>query len=279
MFAQQSPLLGKSLEQILDGFYDTSKSEALAKLDPTWPEAQGPSYHEVLGQPNPANPLPPQLHGNMAPNQQMAPWQQQQQQPPQQQQPMGNQAPPAAGGAPPVQGGNAPQTMPQQGFMMPPGGQNNQMFQPMFQGPGNQMPPQRPQNAGNMPPQEQQPMQFQQQNMMAPQQGPGQAMAVPSGMVNQQGGQNPGGMMMQPMGGAMPKFGGGVQVMMMPTGQYAPQGGFPQQQGQPGQPGPQPGGPPGGPQQPGHWQQAPHMMPVHMQQVGPRGPHNMGGHE
>ena len=27
--------------------------------NPGWPEAQGPSYREVLGQPNPSNPLPP----------------------------------------------------------------------------------------------------------------------------------------------------------------------------------------------------------------------------
>merc|ERR1712118_515143 len=101
----------------------------------------------------------------------------------------------------------------------------------MYQGPGGgQMPAQRPQNSGNMPPQEQQPMGgFNQQNMMAPQPGPAQGMAVPSGMVNPQGGQNPGGFTMAaPMpGGAIPKF-GAVQMMMVPTGQY-PQGGFPQQ--------------------------------------------------
>merc|ERR1712224_1060600 len=129
--------------------------------------------------------------------------------------------------------------------------------QPMYQGPGGQMPAQRPQNAGNMPPQEQQPMGgFNQQGMMAPQPGPAQGMAVPSGMVNPQGGQNPGGFTMA----AAPMPGGAVQMMMVPTGQY-PQGGFPQQQGQPGQPGPQPGGPPGGPQPHGQWQQT-HMMPV-----------------
>merc|ERR1712139_393896 len=110
-----------------------------------------------------------------------------------------------------------------------------------------------PQNAGNMPQQEQQPMNFQQQNMMAPQPGPGQGMAVPSGMVNPQGGQNPQGMMMMQPG--QPKY--GVQMMMVPTGPgQFPQQGFQPQQGQPGQPGPQPGGPPGGPQPAGHWQQA-----------------------
>merc|ERR1712100_479548 len=152
-------------------------------------------------------------------------------------------------------GNNAPQMMPQQNaFIMAPQNQNNQMYQPMYQGPGGggQMPQQRPQNSNNMPPQDQQqPMGgFNQQNMMAPQPGPGQTVAMPSGMVNPQGPQGAQGFTMQPMpGGAVPKF--GVQMMMVPAGQY-PQGGFQPQQGQPGQPGPQPGGPPGGPQQ-GNW--------------------------
>lgn len=274
MFALNIDLLKKSLVEILDGFYECSKIEALAQQEPGWPEAQGPSYRDVLGQPvSMPGPI-----GNMggAPQPVMGapPWQQPQQQP------MG-QAPPGA----PVQGGNAPQMMPQQGFMVAQapgaGGQNAQMFQPMYQGPGAPtMPAQRPQNAGNMqPPQDQQPMGFNQQNMIAQQPGPAQGMAV-NMQVNPQTGQNPGGgFTMQPMqGGAMPKY--GMQVMMVPTGQF-PQNFVPQQGQQAGPPGgPGPGGPPGGPQ-PGHWQQA-HMVPAHMmqQQVGPRGPpHPMAGHE
>lgn len=269
------------LDDILDCFFNSQKGDSLGS-EPGWPEAQGPSYHEVLGQPNPSNPLPPNV-GNMAPQPGMgAPWQQQQQ-------PIG-QAPPGA----PVQGGAgaAPQMMPQQNFMVPQTGPNmnqgqGQMFQPMYQGPGGgQMPAQRPQNANNMPPQDQQAMAFNQQSMMAPQPGapgPQQGMAVPSGMVNPQGGPIQGGMMMMPggqpmQGQAMPKFQGMQMVMMQPPGHYQQQQ-F-QQQGQPGQPGPQPGGPPGGPQNPqGHWQQN-QMMPVQMMQGGPRGPpHPMGGHD
>lgn len=292
MAAQQKPMtpspnfdtfanntsLQKKLDDILDCFYGSSKNEHLPGLDPSWPEAQGPSYHEVLGQPNPANPLPPV--GNMAQPMGGAPWQQQQQ-------PMG-QGP--QGGAPAQGGNNAPQMMPQQNFMMAQPGQGGQMYQPMYQGPGGgQMPPQgqRPQNSNNMPPQEQQPMGgFNQQGMMQMPPGPGQAVAMPQGMAQGPQGQQGQQMMMMP-NGAVPKF--GVQMMMVPAGQYA-QGGFPPQRGEPGgpntsfsqgpgQPGSQPGGPPGGPQQQGHWQQH-HMMPGQMQQVGPRGPPPpMGGHE
>jgi len=277
-FSAHTATLSMKLDDIMDCFFNTSKSEVLASLEPNWPEAQGPSFHEVLGQPNPpVGNMPGQPIGGpqwQPPQQQQQ--QQQQQQPPQQ--PMG-QAPPG----PPMQGGQqgGPQMMPQMmgQQMMAPGGQMPPMFHPQagqYQGQGGgQMPPQRPQNNNNMQPQDQQPMGFNQQNMMQAQPGP-QGMAVPSGMVNPQGGPNQGGFAMQPMpGGAMPKFGQQQVMMMVAPGQYPQQ--F-QPQGQQGQPGPQPGGPPGGPQQ-GHWQQT-HMMPVQMMQGGPRGPpHPMGGHE
>merc|ERR1712157_539893 len=99
------------LDDIMDCFFNTSKSEVLGSLEPNWPEAQGPSFHEVLGQPNPSNQLPPV--GNMAGQpiggpQWQPPQQQQQQQPPQQ--PMGQDPP-----GPPMQGGQqgGPQMMPQ----------------------------------------------------------------------------------------------------------------------------------------------------------------------
>jgi small nuclear ribonucleoprotein (snRNP)-like protein len=230
MFPVNSQLLEKKLEKILDSFYETFRREdnvgALSQLEPQWTEAQGPSYKDVLGQPVS---LPGPV-GNMGAPQPMAamaaPWQPQQQ-------PMG-QGPP---GPPQGQGGNAPQMMQQPVMFQAPGGQNQPMFQPMFQpGPNASMPPQRPQNAGNMgPPQDQQPM------------GDGnphgmdyyvKAKQQPQGgqfMVSPPGGQGQGGMMMMMVpqqGGAMPKYG---QVMMAPAGQF-PQ--FPQGGGQPGGPGP-----------------------------------------
>jgi small nuclear ribonucleoprotein (snRNP)-like protein len=267
MFPVNSQLLEKKLEKILDSFYDTFRREsyeALSQLEPQWTEAQGPSYKDVLGQPVS---LPGPV-GNMGAPQPMAmaaPWQPQQQ-------PLGQGPPPPQG-----QGGNAPQMMQQPVMFQAPGGQNQPMFQPMFQpGPNASMPPQRPQ-AGNMPPpQDQQSM------------GDGnphgmdyyvKAKQQPQGgqfMVSPPGGQPQGGMMMMMVpqqGGAMPKYG---QVMMAPAGQF-PQ--FPQGGGQPGGPGP--GGPGGNPHG-GQWQVAnAHMVPGHMmQQVGPRGPpHQMGGHE
>jgi hypothetical protein len=267
MFAINSEYLNKSLTQILDGFFECSKVEALAQQEVGWPEAQGQSYKDVLGQPV-AMPSPV---GNMGPPQPGMPaaWQ------PQQGMPM-SQGPPGA----PVQGGNAPQMMPVQGgnFMVAQapgggaGGQTAQMFQPMYsQGPGGPMPGQRPQNPANsmQQPQDQQPMQNFQQGMIAQQPGP-QNMAV-NMQVNPQGGQNPGGFTMPMQGGAMPKY-GAMQMVMVPTGQFQPGQFVPQQGGQqgPGQPGP--GGPPGGPQPGGPWQQGHMAMPHMMQQVGPRGP-------
>lgn len=268
-FPTNNALLEKKLETLLDSFYESFNVEALGQLEPQWNEAQGPSYKDVLGQPVP----PPGPIGNMGAPQPMAmgaPWQQQQQQQ------MG-QGPP--GGPPQGQGGNAPQMMQQPVMFQAPGGQNQAMFQPMFQpGPNASMPPQRPQNAGNMPPPQDQQMgdgnphsmDFYMKAKQQPQGG--QFMVSPPGGQPQGGGMM---MMMVPgQGGAMPKYG---QVMMAPAGQF-PQ--FPQGGGQPGGPGP---GGPGGNQHGGQWQVAnAHMVPAHMmQQVGgPRGPpHQMGGHD
>jgi len=110
--------LHMKLDDILDGFLGNSKSEVLRQLDPAWPEAQGASYKDVLGQPNPSSPLPPASMA--APHQQPQQMQQQQQQ----QQPMGRGP---MGQTGPVQG-QAPQMMPQQGFMMAAPGQNPQVF-------------------------------------------------------------------------------------------------------------------------------------------------------
>merc|ERR1712224_662726 len=77
MFGPASAHLSKKLEDILDCFYGSSKDEALDAKDSNWPEAQGPSYHEVLGQVNPAIAVPP--IANIGAQPMAAPWQQQQQ--------------------------------------------------------------------------------------------------------------------------------------------------------------------------------------------------------
>lgn len=268
----------RKLEDILDSFYDVIKVDSSSEkfsgpLEPKWSEASGPSFKEVLGQPNQQlQPMMAQLNpGGGMPGS----WQPQN---------MG-QLPPGGAQLP---ANAAPQMMPQPGYMMPnaPGGQPQQMFQPMYQGgaPPGQAPIQQrpPQNPGNVQQQQgnvqQQPMVFNQQ--MA-QQGnmPPQAMAMPAGMVQVQGGgQNPGAVQMT---GPVPKF--GMQVMMVPAG-YNPnqQQGFPQPQPMQGQPGPQQGQP-GQPGQPGPQGGGPpsQMMqqPVYHRQMGMAPPHQMTGHE
>jgi len=251
VFAMNSKFGDCPLETFLDGFAErsnfNSKNHLSAlKEDTSWSEATGPSFHDILGQPNPMMPIG-QLSSSTMPGQ----WQQQ----PgmgQMGAPAG-QAPGQAGAQPqmmvqqggPGQAGN-PQMMGQQGFMMAqaPGGQPQQMFQPMYPAPAGAAPMQPPGGkGGQMPAQQGQQMAFNQQvQQMMP--GPGgQQMAMPGNMV--QGGQN------------MPKFGGmpgnmpGNMVMMVPAGQGMPQGmmvpqGMPAQPGQPGQPAQE--SPGGGPQ-------------------------------
>lgn len=236
VFSTNSDMHRRKLDDILDSFFDQSNREDLGGLEPRWGEATGPSYKSVLGEPNPQM-TPPPINAGTMPGQ----WQPQQ---------MGGQMHPGA----PLQPGQNPQIMGQPGsYMMAnaPGGQPQQIFQPMYQqAPGQTAPQmQRPQNPSNIPQQGPQPMVFgnQQQAMVGQGNQPGMPaqMAMPAGMVQVQPGQNPGQNMMQ----AVPKF--GMQVMMVPAG-YAPQQFMPQQGG-PGQPGPQqgqpqPGGPQGGPQ-------------------------------
>lgn len=244
----------KSLGNILDAMLQQAGTTAPDTVGPDWPEAQGPSFHGVLGEPGQMKPPTNQLPQHDQHQQQQMPNQQQrshnsnhgnQQQRPQgppdqvQQQvrPMG---PPGAQQQP---------GMPPQGYMVaqgPPGQGGQQM---MFQMPGQGGP-------GNMMPIQGMPMQGQNVMMMAGQ--PGMQMMNPQmmnmqGMMvapGQQGGQMPQGGMM-----GVPQMGGHDQQqqqmmfvpMMMPTDQaYAmnPQG--------------YPGQPQGGP---GNQPQAPYMMP------------------
>mmetsp|Transcript_31321 Transcript_31321/g.57415 ORF Transcript_31321/g.57415 Transcript_31321/m.57415 type:complete len:953 (+) Transcript_31321:107-2965(+) len=76
-------LLRKSLLDLLDPFFDRSSRESADYAELVWPDASGPSFHEVLGQPNPANPMPPV---GAIPQGGGMPWQQQQQQQAQQDQ-------------------------------------------------------------------------------------------------------------------------------------------------------------------------------------------------
>lgn len=222
----------ESLERILDSFFESCDGERPEVLSPDWPEAQGASYHDVLGQPNLQNPLPPVQPTPSPQAGSMPAWQQG---PGQMQQPG-------------VQPG-MPQQMPQAFMGQGPGGQA-----PMYP----QMCPQmRPQNGGAG----QQQMGFQPQMMMVPTQG------VPGGMGGQ--GQNPGNMAMGAVpkfgGQQAPTM---MVPMMMPAGQYPGQFGGPQgmQPGQmPGQPGPQ-----GGPQQNQMMQQQ--MYRQHMGPGGPQHP-------
>mmetsp|Transcript_139118 Transcript_139118/g.242063 ORF Transcript_139118/g.242063 Transcript_139118/m.242063 type:complete len:764 (-) Transcript_139118:104-2395(-) len=214
-------LLRKSLLDLLDPFFDRSSRESADYAELVWPDASGPSFHEVLGQPNPANPMPPV---GAIPQGGGMPWQQQQQQ----------QAPGQMPPSGPAPGGQ--QMMGQPGMMVPqgaPGGQPGQMYQPMYPAPPGGVPAQRPPN-GNVQMQGQQgPMVFHNQPQTMMQQQPSM---MPAGMVQVQQGQ-PGVNM-----GAVPKFPGQVLINSVMPGQY--QQGFPQVQ-QPGQP---PGAPPGGPQ-------------------------------
>ncbi|CAE8654056.1 unnamed protein product, partial [Polarella glacialis] len=264
----------KGLTEILEPFFLRARGSTPDSAAPDWPDAKGPSYHEVLGQPNPSSrPLmAPQGCGGQGHMQTMGGgWQpqgqqmmQQVQQPGQQPQqghqvqqqqgPGDQQGPPMAG----MGGVGGPQMM-QQGFVVsngPPGGPPQQMYGNMY-GPGGcqghqgqGMPPNMMVLPGG-------------QTMMA--QG-GQQM-VPMGMVaGGQGGQNPnmvGGM------APMPKFGGNQQqmvvmpVLMSGPGQYQ-QTAFMPQTMQGGQmPGPQgpPGGPPQGDGGQGMMQQQPGMYP------------------
>jgi len=52
-------LLKKPLDDLLNSFFDRFRGESSEQIMPVWEEATGPSFHQVLGQPNPANPLPP----------------------------------------------------------------------------------------------------------------------------------------------------------------------------------------------------------------------------
>jgi len=268
--SNSDPFHNKKLSDILEGFFDHIHRDSWDHNEPKWTEAKGASFKEVLGQPNQQlQPMMAQLNlaGAMPGS-----WQPQQM----------AQMPPGAQGMP---ANAAPQMMGQPGYMMPnaPGGQPQQMFQPMYQGGGNppgQPPMQQrpPQNPGTAPQGQMQPMQFNQQMVQQGNMQP-QAMAMPTGMVQVQAGQNPGAVNMS---GPMPKF--GMQVMMVPAG-YNPQQGFPQPQPMQGQPGPQQGHP-GQPGQQGHpgpqgGGPQPQMMqqPVYQRQMGMAPPHQMPGHE
>lgn len=208
-FEVSPELLKKSLEQVLDTFYENGTAgEKAWTVVPAWPDVGHVSFKEVLGQPNPNNPLPPVgaiaagSAGFGAPagggGTMPGAWQGQ----------AAGQMPPTT----PVPGGpGTPTQMVPQGFMVAPspanGGQQ-QMYPPMFPGPGGAVPV------------------FNQQTIMG-----GQGSMMPAGMVAQQGGGTPGAMT------PVPKFGSqvGPGMVMTPVGQF-PQGFVPQQaMGQPGQ--------------------------------------------
>lgn len=235
-------MLRRSLHEVLDKLLEKSMTEKPEACTPEWPGATGVSFHEVLGQPNPANPLPPM--GAMAGGCQG-----------------GGGTAPGWGGPAQVPPGGGPQMMPQ-GFMVPTGagGPQSQMGYPqMYGGQG------QPQQPG--PGQQQQP----QSGPQGPQAG---QQPQPGPMVFQQGMGQPG--LQMPTGGgqgtmgAMPKFGQMVPVML-PAGQFGPQGFVPQQ---------------GQMMPPGQMMQQGQMMQpgaFHMQrggQMGGPGPgHQMGGHD
>lgn len=210
-------VLRKTLPDLLEPFLDRVRRETPDTASPQWPTANGPSYREVMGQQKLgpgaqgcggfARPGPPQgvMQGGMPG---AGGWQQQ--------------------GMAQMPPGGQPQMM-QPGFMVAnaPRGQQPQMHQqmyggapvdgmvPVMGGPGQQQQQQRPPNGGgggNMPPGQQQPMAFNWQTMMVPQNA-----NQPMGMVNAPGDQNAGGMAM----GTMP---GQAQMMVM-----YPQGFMPQQ--------------------------------------------------
>eukprot|EP00931_Biecheleriopsis_adriatica_P076813 TRINITY_DN50485_c0_g1_i1.p1 TRINITY_DN50485_c0_g1~~TRINITY_DN50485_c0_g1_i1.p1 ORF type:complete len:708 (+),score=153.23 TRINITY_DN50485_c0_g1_i1:189-2312(+) len=285
----------KSLTDLLEPFFHRAKSSAPDSSAPEWPDAKGPSYKDVLGQPNPrAQPqmMPtgpggcgggqmPAMGGGWQPQGQPMMGQPGQQQP--QQQP-GQQVQQQPGPQQQVQQQGGPQNQDQGAPPMGVGGCQGggmavvpQMMQQNFvvgnaQGPGgpggppNQMQygqmyggPGGPghQGQGGMGPQA---IVFNQPTMM----GQGGSQMVPMGMVAAQG-QNPGN-----MGGMapMPKFGGGnqqqmvvVPMMLAGPGQYNQQAfmqGGPMQQGGMAQGGP-PGGPPQGDGSQGQMMQQPGM--------------------
>lgn len=233
-YASTPEYQGRTLERILDLCFGQCDGEHLPGHTPDWPEAQGASYHEVLGQPKNSAPMP---HAQ------------------QMQGPQGGQMP----------GPGGPWQQQQFGMAQGPGGQAPMGYPQMCP----QM-QQRPQNAGGggAPPQ-QGPGQGPNQGMMnfQPQMMQGGQGMMPAGMVG------PGGQPMWQMGMNPGQFGGqGGQAMMvpmmMPAGQHPGQQGMMMgmhgQQGQPGQPG-QPGPQGGGPQQG-------QMMPqMYRQQMGPGG--------
>lgn len=220
----------KGLGDILEMFFQRAKHSSPESAAPDWPDAKGPSYKDVLGQPNPqasarvgAANLGAAQHMQQM---QGGGWQQQnqgQQQQPQQtgQQVQQQQVPQQ--NAPPNQEQQGGPQMVGQGMTMQPmmpqafvvnnasGGQQNQMqYGQMYGGPGQGQPHQ------------------------------GQGMAQPTIVFNQAGGMPQGGVNMVPMqlqnqqgqmagvtaGGAMPKFGGPQQqmvvvpMMLANTGQY-----------------------------------------------------------
>jgi len=201
-------LLCRSLNSILDCFFEGLRSEPKEQPTPEWPEATGSSYHDALGQPNScSHPTTMGMTGGAV----LTNWQ---------------QVPAQINSG--VPGCIAP-NMVQQGFVMAPqqGGQSTNIM-PLY-GPGPAA-GQRPPNAGNVP--SQQPMVFNQQQHMMVQQ---QFVPMSGGMVGSQGSQNP----------AMPKF--TSQTMMpivMQPGQFQSPGFVHQQnQGQPSHLGPQGNGP------------------------------------
>jgi hypothetical protein len=239
----------KSLGGILDEMLKEAGKTAPDTVAPDWPEAKGPSFHDVLGEPG----------AMKAPTSQLPQQHDQQQHMPSQQRTHNNnhnnpsnprpQGPPDQGQqvrpmGPP--GGQQP-NMPPQGYVIQPGpGQNQQM---MFQMPGQG----GPQNM--MPIQGMQAMQGQNVMMMAgqpqmfpqnPQMNMMQGMMVAPG---QQGGQMPQGVMnMAHMGGDQQQQQMMFVPMMMPADQaygMNPQGmqqGYPPQQGGPGNQGQAPYG-------------------------------------
>jgi len=280
-----------TLDNILDKFVGRSNRSDMPRAaeDVSWTAANGPSFKEILGQPNPMMPIG-QLNNGQMPGQAQT-WQpgmgqmgapQPPGQPAQPQMAVQQGQTGAPGGQAPGQPG-APQMMGQQGFMVggAPGGQPGQMFQPMYPAPAGSAPQgMRPQGGGGQ-------MQAQGQQMVYSNQGQqmavpvGQQMAMPGQMM--QGGQNQGSGNM----GNMPKFGmpgnmpqGGMVMMMPQNGAQGQVMMMPQQsmlQGQPGQPG-QHGhqGQPGQPNQ---------MRPMYQGQMsggqmgGGGPPHQMPGHE
>jgi hypothetical protein len=269
IYKKSPDLVRKSLVDTLEPFFHRAKSSTPDSASPDWPDAKGPSYRDVLGQPNPNSrpqmqmmpggpgpggpQMPMAMAGGWQPQaqhmmqMQMQPQQQPAQQPNMQQQNPQHQVQQQGGppsqdqSGPPMGGMGVMPGMMQQGFVMAnaqPGGAPNQMYGQMY-APGGCP---THQGGGTMPPNA---IVFNQSTMM----GQGGSQMVPMGMVAHQG-QNP------QMGmGPMPKFGGQQQqmvvmpVMLAGPGQYQAQAFLPMQ-GQ-GMQVPQ-GGPPHNPPQAGH---------------------------